>query len=544
LTLGFLVASILTGLAATILVALGTTSPVDPSLTPSLDVGRAAIVCTVAALAMAVHLFIRFVRWQFLLRRVGVRIGAVPVLLAWLGSIVFVPIPFYVGQAIARRQLVPPAERPAAEPVVLAFVWERIADAWALAVLAALVLPAGLRGAVAATALLFLVPIVRRAVLGAALAVISAATRLVMTSPLRFDSTAAYDLTRGARFAVVALSGLAAWGIAALPAALLPWMIDGSAPEISWSGAAAASMLGGAPLPYGIALAGFAFIDRLAALGASPDAAVLATFVFRISTTWLAVGVGCVALAYTRIRARRTRAHDHFDDIDTLYDAWLPPHYRTHVLERKLAPMRPFIASLGNAPTGLDVGCGRGWYMAPLCEAGARVTGLDTSRRQVEAAREAVEGDARVLQGGAEAIPFADASFDFAYTVNVLHHVGDPTAQARALAEMARVVRPGGLFFLHEMNARNALFRWYYSYLFPVLKGIDEGIEYFIDPRQIPPVPELELISVSHFTFVPDVTPPALLPLLGRIETALERSPLSVYSAHFLAIFRRTDARG
>lgn len=538
LTLGFLVASVLTGLAATVWVGVGAAVPGGRSLEP----GRVVVVAGAAAGATALHLFLRFVRWQYLLRRIGVRVGAVPVLLSWLGSIAFVPIPFYVGQAVARHRLLPEAERPPPAPVVAAFVWERLFDAWALAVLAGWVLPPAARLVVWGAALAFLVAPLRLALLRALLGAIGRATRLVLTTPIEFVTTPWRAVSRPTELTVTAGASLFAWAIVALPAALLPWMLDVGTPSAAWSSAAAASMLAGAPLPYGIAAAGFAFIDRLVALGASHDAAVLATFVFRVSTTWLGVGVGVVALAYGHARRRRPHAPDHFDGIDALYDAWLPPHYRAHVLERKLAPMRPLLASLGDSPRGLDVGCGRGWYMAPLCEEGARVVGLDQSRRQVEAARASIGADARVVQGSAESIPFADASFDFAYTVNVLHHVGDPSAQGRALAEMARVVRPGGLFFLHEMNARNTLFRWYYSYLFPVLKGIDEGVEWFIDPRRIPPSPTLELLHVSHFTFVPDVTPPALLPLLQRAEARLEASPLAPYSAHFLAVFRRTDA--
>lgn len=538
LTLGFLAASILAGLAATARVALDSASPSTDALEPA----RVALVCGVAAIATALHLFVRFIRWQYLLRRVGVRVAAVPVLLAFLGSIVFVPIPFYVGQAIARRRLLPAAARPAAAPVVVAFVWERAFDAWALAVIAGWVLPPAARMLLWGAAAAFLVPPVRRAATAALLEAISRVTRLVVDAPLTFDDAWSRALSRNPAFSVAALASLTAWTIVALPAALLPWMLAIGAPDLRWSGAAATSMLAGSPLPYGIAAAGFALIDRLVAFGAPQEAAVIATFAFRVSTTWLGVGVGIVALVYSRVRSKRRRPTDHFDQIDDLYDAWLPPHYRTHVLERKLAPMRPLIASLGEAPLGLDVGCGRGWYMEPLSNEGARLVGLDTSRRQVEAARSAVGPDARMVQGSAESIPFADASFDFAYTVNVLHHVGDPAAQAVALAEMTRVVRPGGLFFLHEMNARNVLFRWYYSYLFPVLKGIDEGVEYFIDPRHIPSVPSLDLLHVSYFTFVPDVTPPALLAPLQRIEAGLEASPLAVYSAHFLAVFRRRDA--
>jgi SAM-dependent methyltransferase len=89
----------------------------------------------------------------------------------------------------------------------------------------------------------------------------------------------------------------------------------------------------------------------------------------------------------------------------------------------------------------LDVGCGRGELLERVHDAlGARVVGLDQSEHMVELARargcEAVVGDA-------QALPFADGSFDCVSAAWMLYHVPDVD---RALAEFARVLRPGGRF--------------------------------------------------------------------------------------------------
>lgn len=87
----------------------------------------------------------------------------------------------------------------------------------------------------------------------------------------------------------------------------------------------------------------------------------------------------------------------------------------------------------------LDVGCGRGAFARTLVAEGVKVTGVDPLAEAVEEARAAVpEGDFQVA--GAEALPFADQSFDVVVIVNALHHVPGPLMET-ALKEAARVSR-------------------------------------------------------------------------------------------------------
>jgi ubiquinone/menaquinone biosynthesis C-methylase UbiE len=87
----------------------------------------------------------------------------------------------------------------------------------------------------------------------------------------------------------------------------------------------------------------------------------------------------------------------------------------------------------------LDVGCGTGIVSHALRERGAMVTGLDVSSAMLERARENVPG-VTFVRGASEALPFADDAFDAAVSAQAFHWFD----QARALAEMIRVVRPGG----------------------------------------------------------------------------------------------------
>jgi demethylmenaquinone methyltransferase/2-methoxy-6-polyprenyl-1,4-benzoquinol methylase len=93
----------------------------------------------------------------------------------------------------------------------------------------------------------------------------------------------------------------------------------------------------------------------------------------------------------------------------------------------------------------LDVATGTGMVAAELLarHADCTVVGVDQSEQMLGAARARFAGDRRVelLQGEAEALPFADASFDCLTFTYLLRYVEDPAATLR---ELARVVRPGG----------------------------------------------------------------------------------------------------
>ncbi|MCR4403714.1 MAG: methyltransferase domain-containing protein [Candidatus Acetothermia bacterium] len=91
----------------------------------------------------------------------------------------------------------------------------------------------------------------------------------------------------------------------------------------------------------------------------------------------------------------------------------------------------------------LDIGCGTGRLTIPLQRlTGAEVWGLDLSEEMLEQARQK-KGAAGVhwVLGDAQALPFPEGAFDFAFMCLVLHHLGD---KAQAIREMHRVLRPGG----------------------------------------------------------------------------------------------------
>lgn len=89
----------------------------------------------------------------------------------------------------------------------------------------------------------------------------------------------------------------------------------------------------------------------------------------------------------------------------------------------------------------LDVATGTGLVADRLLAEGFRVTGLDQSPEMLAEARRRLNGRARLIEASAESMPFEDAEFDHLTFTYLLRYVDDPGS---VLAELARVVRPGG----------------------------------------------------------------------------------------------------
>ena len=100
----------------------------------------------------------------------------------------------------------------------------------------------------------------------------------------------------------------------------------------------------------------------------------------------------------------------------------------------------------------LELGCGRAEKTRTLAETGRprEIVALEVDRIQHARNLEIADlPNVRFVAGGAEAIPAGDASFDIVLMFKSLHHVPVPHMD-RALGEIARVLRPGGLAWISE----------------------------------------------------------------------------------------------
>lgn len=103
----------------------------------------------------------------------------------------------------------------------------------------------------------------------------------------------------------------------------------------------------------------------------------------------------------------------------------------------------------------LDAGCGMGRYAEVASRYGARVIGIDLSRA-VESARQnlADRENVQILQANLLKLPFPDESFDFIYSIGVLHHTPNCETAFRGLV---RLLRPGGRIVIWLYNGYNRL---------------------------------------------------------------------------------------
>lgn len=109
-------------------------------------------------------------------------------------------------------------------------------------------------------------------------------------------------------------------------------------------------------------------------------------------------------------------------------------------------------------PRIIELGCGAAHLSRKLLQRypASTVTGLEVDERQMAKNLERPEERLRFVNAGAQAIPFADGSFDLALMLKSLHHVPLDLLD-QALAEVHRVLRPQGLLYVSEPVFAGAL---------------------------------------------------------------------------------------
>jgi ubiquinone/menaquinone biosynthesis C-methylase UbiE len=118
----------------------------------------------------------------------------------------------------------------------------------------------------------------------------------------------------------------------------------------------------------------------------------------------------------------------------------------------------------------LDVGCGPGTITADLAGRVRRVTGIDASAEVVALAGQDAPANVSFQVADVHAMPFGDGAFDVVHAHQVLQHVADPV---RALREMHRVCRPGGIVAVRDSDYR--AFAWY-----PELPELDAWLALYL----------------------------------------------------------------
>ncbi len=139
-----------------------------------------------------------------------------------------------------------------------------------------------------------------------------------------------------------------------------------------------------------------------------------------------------------------------------VHDGWTTG-YRTHENEPFYSLAFDFVASVFGAPEGepiLDAGCGSGTKSAHLAKRGYHVVGVDISERILEVGRTNMDkaglsDRVKVQLADLLSMPFDDGMFRGVLCWGVLMHV--PEVE-KAIAELSRVTKPGGIIVVSEGN--------------------------------------------------------------------------------------------
>ncbi len=203
----------------------------------------------------------------------------------------------------------------------------------------------------------------------------------------------------------------------------------------------------------------------------------------------------------------------------------------------------------------LDAGCGVGMYAAQFARFSEHVVGVEID---LPAARQARGRVPAIVNAPAEALPFADASFDVVFSHEVLEHVADDRLAA---AEIARVAAPGGRIVifvpnrLYPFETHGHYWRGRYHF------GNTPLINWLPNPLRNRLAPHVRVYTghglhalfralpvrvVHHSVIYPGfdnvvARRPGLGRVLRRVLYALEHTPLQVFGlSHFLVLERRS----
>ena len=222
-----------------------------------------------------------------------------------------------------------------------------------------------------------------------------------------------------------------------------------------------------------------------------------------------------------------------YDHVAHDYDQVFKPHVAEHYLRKRTAVVRDLLPFGG---TVLDVGCGTGALAGWIQRAGFDVVGVDLSTGMLVEALE--NGVGAVYAGYSSALPFEDNVFDLSLSVATMHHLETPERVADTIAEMGRVVRPGGYILIWDHNPLNP----YWPILMKRVPQ-DHGDERLVSVWELLEATRqagLTPVRAARTGLVPDFMPAALMPIWTRVEQLVEANPvLSLFAAHNVVIAQK-----
>ena len=207
------------------------------------------------------------------------------------------------------------------------------------------------------------------------------------------------------------------------------------------------------------------------------------------------------------------------------YDALYHTPAGQYFMNRKIDTMLK-LAAFPQGSHLLEVGCASGVYTFALARLGFQMTGLDLSPECVRIGTQKAERvglpHINFTVGDAEALSqIEDNTFDGVISFSVLRYVPDP---AKAIREIYRVLRPGGMAVVDFPNKRSPWF----TFLKPLLTGQTHIHDHQYTTGQIQRMLQdtgFRQVSLRRILYTPKTIPAWALPVMKAVDYVGERTP-------------------
>lgn len=477
----------------------------------------------VMSLLVMAGLLIRFFKWHFFLRIYEIRIKIRKSFYIFFFSL-FVNLffPLLIGETLTKNYLLRKENYPYSFRNISIILLERLLDVIAILVFGLVFIAFSSERALANSPQMYIYA--------------GIAVSLIVIAGVFLSKKIFFSF----KFIISFLIGCAGWFVIYLIYFTLPQEAASSISFVDFGYIFSNNLVFYPTTPMGLFVSGNYLFISLEAFIKDPALLVQTVVSIRLASILPTAVMGLV-MVIQAFRKRKTAEEFHFDEISDEYAEMIPEHVRERLIERKCSMMiEDLREKFGNdlsKLTGLDLGGGKGWYTSRLIE----LTGspnIILVERSVNQAEDAVKRDPKIktIIADISELPFEENSADFAFSINVFHHLDDRDAQRRAFDSLSKVLKPGGKFYLHEMNVQNIFFKLYMNYFFPLVKTIDEGIENWIEPG-MQEAGKFVSDKIIYFTFLPEFVGKGALKVFEPLEKKLERSRFAKYSAHYFRAF-------
>jgi ubiquinone/menaquinone biosynthesis C-methylase UbiE len=238
-----------------------------------------------------------------------------------------------------------------------------------------------------------------------------------------------------------------------------------------------------------------------------------------------------------------TRAY--YDDFSRSYETHRAPHepggYHALIDDLEIG----LVERHGAAKDVLECGCGTGLLLERIARFAKSARGVDLSTGMLEKAR---ARGLDVAEGSVTRLPFPDASFDVVCSFKVLAHVPEV---GRALSEMVRVTRPGGIVLAELYNwvsLRGIAKRVGPAGRISVSRKESDVYTRFDAPWTVPKLlpPGARLVGARGVRIVTPIAGALRWPVLGPALRGLERlladSPASFFGGFYVAVLQKRSS--